>query len=420
MSQARPEREERPTSRFAGVTRVGFRVVVVAGIAGAAWAMSASAANAATDAPAAANASDVHGAPLVSPVLALVGNVGSGLLGSPAATGSPADAGTRTGRHTEAVATGSGQDPITDGVLVPVSDVVKPLLTGAAGGGVLSQVLAPTNTVLHHSSTGKAADAATGHVSGPRHAAATTPVPTVLSVLTGLTDPNAIQATGGAAVRPQGSGLTAEAAPGLPDLVTTLTDLVAPLDLDAILPTGGLDPLTAPLDQLLSSVTGVADDVTTPIFDVLGPVTAPVGDVVAQSAAGSPAATGAIVGTAAPMPSVTPGSVAVGTDPIRVTGGSSAQRAVDRHGTRGTPRHRPYLCGSVRNAPMSPAPLPALPAPSSGGISTTVSGSDGGIGGIAIVSVPVRDDVATARRVSHVTGFAVRRLLVENPIVSPD
>ncbi len=400
MSQARLEREVRSSSRFAGVTRVGFRVVIVAGFAGAAWAMSASAASAATDLSSVVTATDPAGAPLTSSVLALVDNVGSGMLGS-----------------------GSSADSIAESVLTPVSETVEPLLS--AGGGVLSQVLAPTNTVLSHIGTDSTAHAGTSHASGPRSAAVTATPDDAL-------DSAANQATSGASERPHGVELSDEAGTRSPDLLRTAALLVAPLGLDQILQpaidvlqplVGVIDPLTAPFDQLLRPVTGVVDDVTTPIFDALGSVVGPLDGVVAHSADGSPVET--VPDAAAPMPSVSaiqPGTATmIEADSVRVDAASSAKRGIDRHGTRGAPVRRTHPTGSDRhNIPASPAPMPALPAPSLGGISTAASGSHGGKDGVAIVSVPVRGGVAAARRIAQSTGFAVRRLLVENPTVSPD
>ncbi|HEY2794068.1 MAG TPA: hypothetical protein VGJ28_17010, partial [Micromonosporaceae bacterium] len=134
MSQTRLERSERSSSRFAGVSRVGLRVVVVAGIAGAAWALSATAASAAP--------ADTHGATAIStqgsPLTSLVGGTLQSLLGSGA--------------------------PATASESAHASNVLTPLLS--TGSGLLTQVLAPINTASVD--TGTATDAAS-----PHHAATT-------------------------------------------------------------------------------------------------------------------------------------------------------------------------------------------------------------------------------------------------------
>jgi len=423
MSQTRPERNVRSTSRFAGVTRVGLRVVAVAGFAGAIWALSASAANAAADPTNVVGAANASGAPLTSSVISLVNGVGSGTL---------------NGLLSSAPVTGSHGKQSADSALTPVSNVltstVKPALD--TGTGVLSAVLAPTNTVLSHDGTGKTAhpgaDRATTS-SGTRHAAVAAPTsPAELG-------PVVNQATAGQSVRPYGADLNDETGVGSSDLVRTVSDVVAPLGLDQVLQpsldvlqpmSGIIDPLTAPLDQLLSPVTGVVTEVTTPIFDALGAVIRPVVEVVTRSTDGMSSSSAAPLDTAAPllttpMPSVIPaGEVEQTMDPatpVRVDEGTSAQRAIVRNGTRGAPAHRSGREGpDRRNIPASPVPLPALPAPSLGGISTTASGSHEGNGGVAIVSVSVVRDVAASRHSAGMTGFAVRRPSVENPTVSPD
>ena len=142
MSGTGRERIERSTSRFSGVTRIGLRVVVVAGFAGAAWAMSASGAHAAAgqNHSAAASRPIPSTAPLTSLVTDLGGSTLNTLLGtSPSARPS------------------SGS--VTDTVVAPLGDALgrtaKPLAD--AGSSVLTQVLAPTNTVLPSGGTGAAA-----------------------------------------------------------------------------------------------------------------------------------------------------------------------------------------------------------------------------------------------------------------------
>jgi hypothetical protein len=385
MSQARPGRETRSTSRFAGVTRVGLRVVVVAGFAGVAWAMSASAANAATDAPHHAAAGPAA-SPLTS-VVSLVGDLGTrslhGLLGTAPPAGTPAP---------------TGSVPIhtgTDSTHLPGA--------GAAGPGVR------TSDVVSGSLTSQVA--------------ADTPD------------------------RPVAAGVNGDAGPGSTDLVRTVAGLVAPLGPDRTVPaapdespsmTGVLDPLTAPLDQLLSPVTGVVETVTTPIFDTLSGITRPVVGVVSRSTtsvltglatvlAPAPPATGS------PIPSVTGAPAAEPTahaTPVRVDGGTPVLRAIVRHGPRGAPArqtppgvpaHPDGALGAARSdSPAGPAPLPALPVPALGTVSTTASGSHEDHGDTAVVSTTIVDGPAAPRQRAGTTGFTVPRHVVEDPTVSPD
>jgi hypothetical protein len=388
MSQTRLERSERSSSRFAGVSRVGLRVVVVAGIAGAAWALSATAASAAPDPHSASVATSTPGSPLTS----LVGGTIQSLLG----TGAPA---TTPSESTHA------------------SDVLTPLLS--SGTGLLSQVLAPISTAVspHGTATasmgtGKASDAA-----GPRTAEATP----------GASSRDTIQVAASAHDRSNDAALTDEFGAGSNDLVRTVTDLTAPLGLelqptlDVLQPMiGVVDPLTAPLDQLLSSVDGVS----TPIFDELDAVTRPVTEVDTRSTAGAtPATATAVAMPTAPTSLLTavPETMEIATAPVRVDEGTSARRAIARHGTRGAPAQWSSPLGSDQhNVPANQLPVPALPVPALGTVSTTGSGSHEDNGGVAVLSAPFVRDVGIQLRSSRATGLAVRRLIVENPTVSPD
>ncbi|HEY1484797.1 MAG TPA: hypothetical protein VGF84_01760 [Micromonosporaceae bacterium] len=398
MSQTRLERAERSPSRFAGVTRVGLRVVVVAGIAGAAWALSATAASAAADPHSASVTTDTPGAPLTSMV--------TGTLHSLLGTDAPA---TRT--------SGTGQASAGD-VLQPVGNVVKPLLT--SGDGLLSQVLAPVHTVVSpHGDTGEPLGAGRSKsTAGPRHTAVRTP---------GASTRDTIQVAADARDRPDGTDFIGETGAGSTDLVRTVTNLVAPLGLDDVLQStldelqpvvDVVDPLTAPLDQLL----GTVDGVSTPIFDALDAVTKPVTGIDAPPTVAFATPAAAPVGMLAPKPLLAPvPETTVAAAPVRVDDGTPAKRAIVRHGTRGAPARWSSPLGLDRHhIPASPVPLPALPAPALGGISTMGSGSHEDNGGVAVLSAPIVRGVGIQLRKSRAIGFAVRRLIVENPTVSPD
>jgi hypothetical protein len=413
MSQTRPERAVRSSSRFAGVTRVGLRVVVVAGIAGAAWALSASAANAAADPSSTANATiGSQIAPLTS-LTSLVSNVSS-VLG----TGVSAHAASPTAQHTTAQHA-TAKHATAEAVGKPVGNVVTSSVTPllSTGGGLLSQVLAPTKAVLSSTGTARSHDSAAS-AGGATSTAVSRHTVAAQSSTAGR---DTIQVPASMLDRPQGVELNDEAGAGSTDLVGTITNLVAPLGLDQILPPtldvlqpmiGVIDPLTAPLDQLLDFVDGVS----TPIFDAVSAEPAPVADIVTRSTDG--AAPGAK--PAGPVVTSTGEAPLTAATPVRVDDGTLAKRAIVRHGTRGTPASRSSRFGSDQHhAPMSPARVPALPAPSSGGISTTASGSHEA-GGCAVLFVPVVRGADIQLRISRATGFAVRRLIVENPTVSPD
>jgi hypothetical protein len=412
MSQTRLERGERSLSRFAGVTRVGLRVVVVAGFAGVAWALSATAANAAAVPPTASAATDTQGAPLSS-LVSLVNNVGTHTLHNVLGPGSAPAA--HAAKH--ARAHGSGSESITDAVAGPVGEVltsdVTPLLS--TGGGLLSEVLAPTQPVLFRGSAGHSSTA------GPQHASA---APSATS------SPGPASAWADVHIRPDSAGFNDETGAGSTDLVRTVANLVAPLGLSQVLqPTldelqpmiGVLDPLTAPFDQLLNSVAGV----TTPIFDEVSAVTKPVVEILTRSTDGVATLDVGLVGDQAatatpdrPAAALAVEQMMLTAAPVRVDDDTPAQRAIVRHETRGAPALGSAHPGSdPDNIPAGQVPLPA---PALGGISTTASGSHEDNGGFAILSTTVMRAVGIQLRFSRATGFAVRRLIVENPTVSPD
>ncbi|HEY2793371.1 MAG TPA: hypothetical protein VGJ28_13485, partial [Micromonosporaceae bacterium] len=227
--------------------------------------------------------------------------------------------------------------------------------------------------------------------------------------------------------RSNGAGLIDESGAGSTDLVRTVTDLTAPLGielqptLDVLQPMiGVVDPLTAPLDQLLDSVDGVS----TPIFDELDAATRPVTEIDTRSTAGATPATATTV--ALPIASTSlltpmPETVEIAAVPVRVAEGTPARRAIARHGTRGAPAQWTNPLGlGQHNIPTNPVPVPALPVPVLGTVSTMGSGSHEDNGGVAVLSAPFVRDVGIQLRSSRAMGLAVRRLIVENPTVSPD
>jgi hypothetical protein len=180
---------------------------------------------------------------------------------------------------------------------------------------------------------------------------------------------------------------------------------------------GVVDPLTAPLDQLLIFVD---DDVTTPIFDAISTVTRPVTGLATRSTDGAAASAKAVLLSTSGPAQMVPAATMASTAPIQVEAGTPARRAIVRHGTRGAPAHGSGHVGlDPRKIPASPVPLPALPANSLGGTSTTASGSHEA-GGVAVLSTPIARGAGIQPRISRAIGFTVRRLIVENPTVSPD
>jgi hypothetical protein len=428
MSQTRPERLERSTSRFAGVTRVGLRVIVIAGFAGTAWALSASAAEAAPDTNNVTSATDASTAPLTSSVTSLVSDLGGGALHT--LLGTSQSAGT------------SSSGAITDTVLTPLDNVLttttKPLLR--TGSGVLAEVLAPTNTVLTHHGT--VAD--TG--SAPRHSASAPPVRHAPDVVLGAatnqvaapkaTNQVAAARSGGPedVARNDANGV------GSQDLVRIVSGLVAPLGLDQLMrPTlealqpmiGIADPVLEPLIRVLSPVTDVVSDVTAPVFDSLGALTRPVTEIVMRSTDGQLTAVLAslVAGqpvAGSPIPSAITAAqqelTMLGQTPVRVASGLPGQQASALTGSRATPAHsRVHAAGVDRqNAPASPVPSQAPPAAVLGGISTTGSGSHEGNGGSAVVPTPIVNGSVAQHRLLTATGIATRRQITESPTVSPD
>jgi hypothetical protein len=412
MSETRRERIERSTSRFSDVTRIGLRVVIVAGFAGAAWAMSASVAHAAAGTTKAPSVSDTVTAPLTS----LVTDLGGGALDHLIDQSSSADA-------------PSGS--ITDTVVAPLGDALrttaKPLVD--AGSGVLSQVLAPTNTVLSPGGTG--ATRATKHsLSAPHHRHAP-------DVVFGAAAPAvaAVQSAG-----PHDAVGKDATSAGSSNLVRTITEFVAPLGLDQLAQTpldairpmiGMVDPLTAPLSELLSPITGVLCDVTTPIFDSLGSLTLPVADLAMRPTDGpSPSAPAPLVADlpvgdslAPPADDVpaAPEMAALGTVPVRVVAGASESQAAAGISHATPAHHRSHTTSVDRSdTPAPPVPLQAPPASGLGGISTMGSGSHEDNGGLAVLSTPIVNGSVALPRLLMSTGLAVRRQIDESPTVSPD
>lgn len=398
MSEARRERIERSPSRFSGATRIGLRVAAVAGFAGAAWALSASAAHAAAAAPGAAPETDT--VPLSS-VTTLVSDLGGGTLDTLVGT-SPA--------------AGTSPHAITDTVLAPLGDALATTVTGH-GSGVLAQVLAPAHTVLTHAGTVAARGA---HTPPARHAsdavigAVTTPVPAT----------------------PSGAGHDAPGndagSVGSPQLVRTVTTLIAPLGLDrlvqpaldAVQPMIGMvDPLTAPLDDLLSPVTGLVCDVTAPVFDPLGALARPVTGLVMRSTGGLIQAATLVAGAPirAFVADATSAEAVTGTVPVRIAPVATGSPAPAEPGTStASPHNRSHITSAGRdNSPGGPVPAPA-PLSGLGGISTTSSGSHEDHGGLAVLSAPIVNGSVAQPRLLTATGLAVRRHVDESPTVSPD
>lgn len=430
MSTTRSECQARSTSRFAGVTRIGFRVAVVAGFAGAAWLLSATAAEAAqaattglqatgsgANAPTDAETATGPTAPLTSSVISLVDGVGKGALSllDPPSNGA---GGTAVGSVTTARS-------ISDVVLTPVKGVLTTArpIAGAASN-LLSEVLAPTNAVL----TGTVN--ATEEVS-PQQAAPPVPRKAPDAVFGAATPQVAAEQPGGAAARN-------DAGTGSLDLVQTVSDVVAPLGLaEVVQPTlasvqpmiGIVDPVIAPLSGVLSSVTSVLCDVAVPVTTTLGSLTGPVTDVVLRSTVDAVASlAGPLVSgylaTGWLAPSVTAAQATpvetAGPVPVRVDT-DTPDAALSTAGFRDLPRTGRSHASVDRNSlPVAPGPLPAVPGGATGSTPTTGSGSHEGGGGIAILSSPVVNGSAAARRVLTATDVALRRQLVEDPTVSPD
>jgi hypothetical protein len=400
MSHTRPERIPRSASRFSGVTRVGLRVAAVAGIAGAAWVLSASAANAAE------TAAPNQAAP--SSVLSLL------------------DATLSNGRED------SGTPSVTDAVSTTTAPIIG--LTS----NLLSGVLAPTNTVL---SKGTAAPATTPSANrnnatdGSRPTAGAPTTRRANDVVFGAVANQAAASQPGASdVSRNGAAYVASA-----DLVRTVDDVVAPLGLTDLVRTplrvlqpmiGIADPVLAPLSPVLSPVTSAARWLAVPVANTLGTVARPVIAVVMRSTvdAVTPAVAPAVDSQPAPTSLISSAEVAPSVDaatiamtPVRVEAGTSAQRAYDRAGIRGTPAPRHRIHGvDRRDLPPDPSPLPALPGSDLGAVSTLSSGSHEGSGAAAILSNPVAGDQVARHRFRTMADSTVRRLYVEDPTVSPD
>ncbi len=407
MSGTRRERIERSTSRFSDVTRIGLRVVVVAGFAGAAWAMSASGAHAAAAKTTVPPATDAVTAPLTSLVTDLGGSPLNSLLGtSPSATASSASV-----THTVVAPLGGA-----------LGSTAKPLVD--VGSSVLKQVLAPTNTVLPHGGTGAASVA--------KQSSRTPDVAFGTAATTAAALPSA---------GPHDAAGKEAVGAGSSSLVRTITELVAPLGLDQLAQaplsatspmTGMVDPLTAPLSEVLSPITGVLCDVTTPIFDSLGSLTRPVADLAMRSTDDlSPSAPVSAVGDLSAGDSLAPPAdeapaasemTAFGTVPVRVVAGASESQAAAGTNAHATPAHHRSHTTSVgrSDTPAPSLPLQAPPASGLGGISTMGSGSMKDDGGLAVLSMPILDGSVARPRLLTATGIAVRRQIDESPTVSPD
>jgi hypothetical protein len=243
-----------------------------------------------------------------------------------------------------------------------------------------------------------------------------------------------------AAAQPGGATARNDAGACSLDLVRTVSDIVAPLGLaDAARPTlasvqpmiGIIDPVIAPLSGVLSNVTSVLRNVAVPVTSTLGSLTRPVTDVVLRSTVGVVAslarstATGhPATGSPVPPAAATQAARAqmVGSTPVRVDAGTPDSGVLSPAEARDLPQTgRSHATGVDRNShPVAPGPLPAVPGSATGSIPTTGSGSHEGGGGIAILSSPVVDGSAAARRVLTATDVALRRHIVEDPTVSPD
>jgi hypothetical protein len=431
MTPTRPERVTRPQSAFAGVTRVGLRVAVVAGVAGAAWALSASAANAAeTNTP---GATDLQPPSLTSSVITLVSDTATALgvpIGHPptvaghAATADQPTADAVTlGRVKASQPAPGDQHALRDAsptdtasVLAPVDGILtsaaEPLLGSASH--ILSEVLAPTNTVLHSGT-------AVSHLGTPTNRRA-------VGAGDGAATSQVVALTSGGGDAPAG---TAAAYVASDDLVRTVIDTVAPLGLGdlvqaplrAFQPMIGIaDQVLAPLAVVLRPVTATVRMVLAPVTTVLGPVMRPVLMIVLRSTAGLIArVTGTVAMTRDPViASMTPSHEAtravdaatIAMTPVRVEAGTSAQRAYDRAVTRGTPE------ASQRGRRLPEAPV--LPVSSPGAIPTMMSGSHSDGGSPAILSTPVVNGSVEPHRLLTATGVVARQLLVEAPTASPD
>jgi hypothetical protein len=422
MSHARPGRSVRPTSRYSGVTRVGLRVALVAGMAGAAWLFCASGAFAADGSDSTKPASAGVLQPLTSSVLSLLGGIGTSAPAGPtgAEASSPATAPSAT----------SHGDP------QPAGDVLTAVTTPLIGltSDVLSGVLAPTSTVP---AVGTAAPARKPGASGTdatarvlRHRGGARGVRSTSDVAFGRAANQAAPQQLAAPAVDRDDAVYA----GSDDLVRTVSDIVAPLGLTDLVqaPLGLLqpmigitDPILAPLAGVLRPVTAVLRCLAVPVTTVLGAVTRPVAAIVLRSTVDARAPAAAPMGTtrdAKPTPMMSAGLVPVAAmvtmTPVRVEAGTSA-RTYHRTGTRGTPAALHRSSGE-RNLPTRPAPRPALPDLDPGAISTAWSGSHESGGGFAILSIPVADGSVAGHRLLAAAGVEARHLHAEVPTVSPD